>query len=201
MWPSPPGGSRLYRHWRWPRRSSVGTRCDEGPGSDVARATVNRWTDLDIEVEYERFGDPGDPTILLVTGYTGQLLMWEPRFCTMLADRGRHVIRFDNRDVGLSTKLEGITVDVGAFVAADGGSDPRQLPEVPYNLSDFANDAFGLLSALGIDAAHIVGHSMGGMIVQTMAIEHPERVVTMTSISSTTGKPGYGEATPEAITG
>lgn len=165
----------------------------------MARATVNRWRDLDIELEYETFGHQEDPTILLVTGYTGQLLMWDPAFCTMLADRGRHVVRFDNRDVGLSTKLDGVTVDVAAIAAAGRGADPSEVPEAPYRLSDFADDAFGLLDALGIDAAHIVGHSMGGMIVQTMAIERPERVVTMTSIGSTTGEASVGEATREAM--
>src|SRR5262249_37910745 len=127
-----------------------------------------------IEIEYETFGSASDPALLLVMGFSAQMIGWDPRFCTALADRGFFVIRFDNRDVGLSTKLDGIP-------AAD----------VPYTLSAMSDDGFGLLAALGIDHAHIVGASMGGMIVQTMALEHPERVLSMTSIMSTTSEPEY----------
>ncbi len=148
-----------------------------------------------IQLCYDTFGDPDDPPLLLVMGFMAQMTLWDERFCQRLADGGRYVIRFDNRDCGLSTKLDGQMVDLVALLTAQPG-DP--LPPVPYTLSTFSDDAFGLLDHLGLDQAHIVGASMGGMIVQTMAIEHPERVLTMTSIMSTSGEPEYFESSPEA---
>lgn len=150
-----------------------------------------------IEIEYDTFGDPGDPALLLVMGFTAQMTAWDERFCSMLADRGRYVIRFDNRDCGLSTKLDGVHVDILQVMMALGAGSP--VANLPYSLSDMAADAVGLLDALGIRQAHIVGASMGGMIVQTMAIEHPERVLSLTSIMSTTGEPEYGQPHPEAM--
>jgi pimeloyl-ACP methyl ester carboxylesterase len=150
-----------------------------------------------IEIEYETFGSPDDPALLLVMGFTAQMTLWEEGFCRMLADGGRYVIRFDNRDVGLSTKLDGVEVDIGGALTSLATGSP--CPPVPYTLTEMANDAFGVLDALGIERAHIAGASMGGMIVQTMAIDHPERVLTMTSIMSTTGEREYGEPTPEAM--
>lgn len=142
-----------------------------------------------VQICYETFGDPSDPAILLVMGFTAQMNGWHEDFCSMLSNRGRYVIRFDNRDCGLSTHFDGVQVDLPAVVAAwETGSTP---PPIPYTMSDFSDDAFGLLRHLGIERAHIVGASMGGMIVQTMAIEHPERVITMTSIMSTTGEPEF----------
>jgi pimeloyl-ACP methyl ester carboxylesterase len=150
-----------------------------------------------IELEYDTFGDPGDPALLLVMGFTAQMIAWQEEFCRMLADHGRYVIRFDNRDCGLSTKLDGEQVDVAAFLAATmAGGQP---PEPPYTLSDMAADGIGLLDHLGIAKAHIAGASMGGMIVQTMAIEHPDRVSSVTSIMSTVGDPEYGQGSPEAM--
>jgi pimeloyl-ACP methyl ester carboxylesterase len=150
-----------------------------------------------IEIEYDTIGDSSDPALLLVMGFTAQLIAWEEGFCRALADRGFHVIRFDNRDCGLSTKFEGVDLDIVALMAAREGNGP--MPEVPYTLSDMSDDGFGLLSALGIEKAHIVGASMGGMIVQTMAIEHPERVLSMTSIMSGTGEPEYMPSDPAAM--
>jgi pimeloyl-ACP methyl ester carboxylesterase len=150
-----------------------------------------------IELEYETFGSPDDPTLLLVTGLTAQMISWDDDFCRALADRGRQVVRFDNRDCGLSTKFDGQVVDPVAVIAARmAGQD---LPPVPYDLSDMAADAVGLLDHLGIDRAHVAGASMGGMIVQTMAIEHPERLLSVTSIMSTTGDQRYGAASSEAL--
>jgi pimeloyl-ACP methyl ester carboxylesterase len=106
------------------------------------------------------------------------------------------VIQFDNRDVGLSTKLDGQRVSPGAVLTASLQGDP--IPPVPYTLSDMAADGIGLLDHLGIDRAHIVGNSMGGMIVQTMAIEHPDRIASVTSVMSSTGDPRVGRPTPEA---
>jgi pimeloyl-ACP methyl ester carboxylesterase len=150
-----------------------------------------------IELEYDTFGDPADPALLLVMGFTAQMTAWQDGFCTMLADGGRHVIRYDNRDCGRSSKLEGVPVDpmaVMAAVLADGA-----LPEVPYTLSEMAADGIGLLDHLGVDRAHVVGASMGGMIVQTMAIEHPDRLLSMTSVMSTVGDTDYGRPDPEAL--
>ena len=150
-----------------------------------------------IEIEYDTFGTPNDAALLLVMGFTAQMTMWEEPFCQMLADGGRYVIRFDNRDVGLSTKLDGVEVDLGGAISAAFTGSP--CPPVPYTLADMANDAFGLLDALGIERAHLVGASMGGMIVQTMAMVHPERALTMTSIMSNTGELEYGQPTAEAM--
>jgi pimeloyl-ACP methyl ester carboxylesterase len=149
-----------------------------------------------IELEYDSFGDPTDPALLLVMGFTAQMTAWEEAFCQRLAGGGRFVVRFDNRDCGLSTKLDGVTVDMGALLGVMAGGPA---PAVPYLLSDMAADAIAVLDDLGIEQAHILGASMGGMIVQTIAIEHPERVLTLTSVMSTTGEPEYGQAKPEAM--
>jgi pimeloyl-ACP methyl ester carboxylesterase len=154
-----------------------------------------------IELCYDTFGNPDDPALLLVMGFTAQMIAWDEKFCTMLADHGRYVIRLDNRDCGLSTKLDGVEVDaLGVMAAATStAEEPPPMPEVPYLLSDFSDDSFGLLDHLGVERAHLVGASMGGMIVQTMAIEHPERVLSMTSIMSTTGELEYGQAEPATM--
>jgi pimeloyl-ACP methyl ester carboxylesterase len=136
-----------------------------------------------IEIEYETFGSPDDPPLLLVMGFTAQLIAWDDELCQMLADRGRYVIRFDNRDCGLSTHCDGATADPMAVLQAELAGTTA--PPVPYDLSDMANDAVGLLDALGIEAAHVMGASMGGMIVQTMAIEHPDRCLSVVSVMST----------------
>ena len=149
-----------------------------------------------IELEYETFGSPEDPTLLLVMGLGAQLTRWDVALCQMFVDRGLHVVRFDNRDCGLSTGFEGRPVDPMAVIAARRAGQPA--PPVPYTLSDMAADAVGLLDHLGVARAHVVGASMGGMIVQRMAIEHPERLVTMTSVMSMPGDPSVGRPTPEA---
>jgi pimeloyl-ACP methyl ester carboxylesterase len=149
-----------------------------------------------MELEYETFGSPDDETILLVMGYTAQLIAWPDDFCKGLANRGFQVVRYDNRDCGLSTKLDGVKVDMSAVMAAMAGG-PK--PTVPYTLSDFAADGIGLLDHLGVRKAHVVGASMGGMIVQTMAIEHPDRVASLTSVMSSTNEPEFGRPEPEAM--
>lgn len=152
-----------------------------------------------LTIEYETFGDPADPAVLLVCGFGSQLISWPVGLCTLIADAGRYVIRFDNRDAGLSTKLDDHPLSAGdiARAARDGGrAAVREL--APYTLSDMGDDAIGLLDALGIDRAHVVGASMGGMIAQTMAIEHPDRLLTLTSFMSNTGEREFGQATPEA---
>lgn len=150
-----------------------------------------------IRVEYDTFGSEGDRPLLLVMGLGAQMIAWDEEFCERLAARGHHVIRFDNRDIGLSTKFDDAPVpDLAALTVAL--QEGRQ-PEVPYSLDDMADDAVGVLDALGIDRAHVCGASMGGMIVQAMAIRHPQRLRSLTSIMSTTGNPEVPPATPEAM--
>lgn len=146
-----------------------------------------------ISLCYDTFGDPANPPMLLVMGLGAQMTMWDPAFCEALAARGFYVIRFDNRDVGLSTRMEGgPEPDLPAAIGGD-------LSSAAYTLWDMADDAIGLLDHLGIAKAHIVGASMGGMIVQAMAIRHPGRVLSMTSIMSTTGNREVGQSTPGAM--
>lgn len=152
-----------------------------------------------LTLEYETFGDAADPAVLLVAGYGSQLISWPEPLCELIAAAGRYVIRFDNRDAGLSSKLDEHAISPGdiARAARSGGrAAVREL--APYTLSDMGDDAIGLMDALGIDRAHVVGASMGGMIAQTMAIEHPDRLLSLTSVMSNTGEREYGQATPEA---
>jgi pimeloyl-ACP methyl ester carboxylesterase len=160
------------------------------PVSDEAYARVQPGIDLC----YQTFGDPAGDPLLLVMGLGGPMTWWNPDFCRELAERGFFVIRFDNRDTGRSTKVGG-RVRRSSLIRAFGG---RGTPP-PYTLDEMADDAFGLLEALGIGAAHIVGVSMGGMIVQTMALSHPDRVVSLTSIMSTVGKRTVGWQHPKLL--
>ncbi len=156
---------------------------------EVARAVGP----ADIDIAYERFGDPELPLVLLAMGLGTQMLGWPDGFCDALVGHGVHVVRFDNRDIGLSTHLTDAPIpDVRAALTGDTSS-------ASYRLSDMAADTIGLLDALGVDSAHLVGASMGGMIAQTAAIEYPERVRSLTSIMSTTGDPSVGQATQRAI--
>jgi len=131
----------------------------------------------DVEIYYERFGDPDLPTLLLVNGLGSQCINYAPEWCQLFCDEGFGVVRFDNRDVGLSSKLAG----------AD------------YALVDMADDAIAVLDALGVDRAHVMGCSMGGMIVQRLAIDHGDRLLSMTSVMSRTGEPDYGQSSEEAL--
>ena len=149
-----------------------------------------------IEVEYETYGDFDDPALLLVNGYGSQMLSWNLDLVDQFVRQGLFVIRFDNRDAGLSTKLDGQAAQPMKVLEAVLASEPR--PEVPYTLSDMAADGIALLEHLGLEKAHLAGVSMGGMIVQTMAIEYPDRVATLTSIMSSPGDPLVGRPTPEA---
>ncbi|MFT6289909.1 MAG: pimeloyl-ACP methyl ester carboxylesterase [Ilumatobacter sp.] len=148
-----------------------------------------------IELEYATHGNPEDPTLLLVCGYTSQIDGWDPGLAEAFVAQGLHVVRYDNRDVGLSSKLVGV-IDPMTVIQAVIAGGPA--PEVPYTLTDMAADGIGLLDHLDIGRAHIAGMSMGGMIVQTMAIEHPDRVISLTSVMSTTGNPKVGQAADEA---
>jgi pimeloyl-ACP methyl ester carboxylesterase len=146
-----------------------------------------------IEIAYQTFGKRSDPALLLVMGLGAQLIHWPEEFCELLAARDFYVIRFDNRDVGHSTKFDDAPVpEVAALFAGD-------LSAVSYTLDDLAEDAVGLLDHLEIDAAHVAGASMGGMIAQTIAVRHPDRVLSLCSIMSTTGDRTVGQARPEAL--
>jgi pimeloyl-ACP methyl ester carboxylesterase len=146
-----------------------------------------------IEVAYEAFGDPANPTVLLVMGLGVQMLGWDAEFCELLAGRGFHAVRFDNRDVGRSTKIEGGPLP-NLMAAAMGDTSSAS-----YTLDDMADDCAGLLDHLGVEAAHVAGASQGGMIAQTLAIRHPERVLSLVSIMSTTGDRTVGQPHPEAL--
>lgn len=150
-----------------------------------------------LDIEYESFGRERDPAMLLVMGLGAQLTVWPMPFVEALVERGYRVIRFDNRDVGLSTKIERSgTPNLYALIAARMLRLPTR---VPYRLRDMAADAAGLLEALGIQRAHIVGASMGGMIAQHFAAAYPERTLSLASIMSATGNPAMPGAAPEAI--
>jgi pimeloyl-ACP methyl ester carboxylesterase len=131
----------------------------------------------EVEIYYEEFGDSGAPTLLLVNGLGSQSLNYDPDWCGLFADEGFHVVRFDNRDVGLSTKLDGTA----------------------YALADMAGDAVAVLDAMDVAKAHVMGCSMGGMIVQRLALDHTDRLLSLTSVMSRTGEPGYGESSEEAL--
>ncbi|WP_329459844.1 alpha/beta fold hydrolase [Streptomyces sp. NBC_01497] len=152
-----------------------------------------------VSIAYETFGDPSDPPVLLVMGFGAQMIAWHEDFCRALAGRGRYVIRYDNRDCGLSTRFDEHPVDLGRFIGlVTAGDIPPALAMMPYRMQDMADDGLGLLSALGIERAHVVGSSMGGMIAQTMAISRPARVLTLTSMMSSTGEPDHGRPSAEA---
>jgi pimeloyl-ACP methyl ester carboxylesterase len=141
-----------------------------------------------IELEYETMGDPDDPTLLLIMGLGAQMVAWDDEFCQAFVDRGFHVIRYDNRDVGLSTKTTSDADPMAAIMAGFTGG----VVEAPYVLADMADDAIAVLDAVGVDRAHVAGASMGGMIAQSVAIAHSHRVQSLTSIMSTTGDPDVG---------
>jgi pimeloyl-ACP methyl ester carboxylesterase len=144
---------------------------------EVPSRAVTTARNGDVELHVETFGDPTDPTLVLVNGLGSQCTNFAVPLCERFVATGVQVVRFDNRDTGLSTKLEG----------------------VEYTLADMAGDVVAVLDAIGVERAHVLGTSMGGMIVQRLAIDHPERLLSMTSVMSRTGEPGYGDSSPEAL--
>jgi len=158
----------------------------------MPKAIVNN-----IEIEYETIGDPISKPLLLIAGLGSQMFAWSDEMCEIFANRGFFVIRFDNRDVGLSTKFG----DAGLpnFVEISAAYARGEIPEVPYSLEDMAGDAVGVLDALNIDKAHICGASMGGMIAQVLSYKYPSRVLTLTLIMSTTGNPDLPQSKPEIM--
>jgi pimeloyl-ACP methyl ester carboxylesterase len=135
-------------------------------------------TNGDVSIYYETFGDPGRPTLLLINGLGSQCINYATDWCELFAAEGYQVVRFDNRDTGLSSKLD---------------DKPN------YTVADMAADAVAVLDAVGVERAHVMGCSMGGMIAQRLAIHHPARLLSMTSAMSRTGEPGFGESSPEAF--
>jgi pimeloyl-ACP methyl ester carboxylesterase len=150
-----------------------------------------------IELCYQTFGDPEATPLLLVMGLSGPMTWWPLELCHRLVDEGFFVVRYDNRDTGRSTKLDQHRVTTRQLVRAALG---RKVA-APYSISDLAEDGVGILDHLGIEAAHVAGVSMGGMIAQTMAIEHPKRVLSLTSIMSTTGHRLSGYQHPKLLPG
>jgi len=150
-----------------------------------------------ISIHYEDHGDPAHPAMLLIMGFGAQLTLWPIELVEALVARGFRVIRYDNRDIGLSHKFDGVRAPglIKLTLLGKLGIKPR----VPYTLADMADDGAGLLDALGIQSAHIVGASMGGMIAQHFAARHPRRTLSLTSIFSTTGNPKLPPARREAI--
>ena len=149
-----------------------------------------------INLEYEEFGEKDSTPLLLIMGLGAQMVMWREAFCKQLAGHGFRVIRYDNRDVGLSTKFHGQCPDPGPLLG-----DVLQGKDVnlPYTLDDMAHDAAGLLQALRIPAAHVVGASLGGAIAQLFAVHHPRQLLTLTSIMSSTGDPDLPQPAPETM--
>jgi len=150
-----------------------------------------------IEIEYDTFGDPSGEPLLLVMGLGSQMISWVPELCELFVQKGFYVIRFDNRDVGLSTKFDdaGVPNVMQAVTKARNG----EYIESPYTLEDMADDAVGLLDALNIEKAHVCGASMGSMIAQVIAYRHPSRVLSLVSIMGSTGNPEFSEPKPEAM--
>lgn len=162
----------------------------EGRAPSIVRANG-------IEIAYETYGKSSKPAMLLIMGLGYQMMFWDEEFCTQLSSRGYFVIRFDNRDCGLSSWLtDAGTPDIPAMKALMAN---RKNAQSPYSLLDMANDAKGLLDAVGIKSAHIVGRSMGGMIGQMMAIHHPDRIKTLTSIMSSTSDPKLPPPNPDVL--
>ncbi len=149
----------------------------------------------EIQIEYDTFGDPSSPPLLLIMGLGEQMIGWDEELCKQLASRDLYVIRFDNRDVGLSSKIDeaGVPNVVEVFAALMKGEEAN----IPYTLDDMAVDTIGLLDALNIEKAHIFGVSLGGMIAQIMAIRYPSRVWSLTSMASITGNPELPLGKPE----
>jgi len=162
------------------------------PHSEPASVKANG-----IEIVYDAFGEPSAPPLLLIQGLSMQMICWDEEFCTQLAAQGYWVIRFDNRDVGLSTKFdEAGRPNIPALMQAQMQGEAIQ---APYTLGDMAGDAVGLLDALEIESAHVVGVSMGGMIAQMIVIHYPDRVRTLTSIMSSTSDPALPPPKPAAV--
>jgi pimeloyl-ACP methyl ester carboxylesterase len=183
-----------------PRSRRSSTTPGAGPAAAPAGPTVSESAELvapvspGVELCYQTFGDPDDDPLLLVMGLGGPMTWWDPALCRLLAESGFYVIRYDNRDTGRSSRGTG-RVTRPRLIKAFLGRPVKP----PYTLADLADDAFGLLDHLGLESAHVVGVSMGGMIAQTMAIKAPRRVRSLVSIMSTTGRRTVGWLDPRLV--
>jgi pimeloyl-ACP methyl ester carboxylesterase len=192
------GCSRTSEESLSPRVSSEPVAQPPSPDSSVISVRTGQVKANGITIAYESFGPEDRETVLLIMGASAQLTMWHVELCEELVRRGYRVIRYHNRDVGLSTKFDSAGMpDFAAVVAAAQAGKPAPLA---YTLYDMAKDAVGLLDALGVRMAHIAGPSMGGMIGQIMAADYPDRVLSLTSIMASSGKPGLPLfAKPEVV--
>lgn len=161
----------------------------------TGRAANSTGTDV-VELAYEAYGDADAEPIVLINGLSNQMIHYDTGFVAELVGRGLRPIRFDNRDTGHSTWIDAKVDFNAAFGAWRAG---EEVEGAPYTLSDMAADAMAVLDDLGVDRAHVFGMSMGGMIAQQVAIDHPDRVISLTSVMSTTGEPAYGKASKEAF--
>jgi len=161
----------------------------------MATATITTRDGLRLELEHEAFGRRADPAVLLIMGTGTSMLGWDADLCRLVADQGYRVIRYDHRDVGRSTKIAMPGDPIDAVLSAFGTGDAAP----PYSVRDLAADAVGLLDALGVGRAHLVGASLGGIVAQWIAIDHGDRVASLTVASSTTCEPGIGQPTAAAV--
>ena len=177
-----------------PTRATAGGSPVGSPGASEEQFLTVATPQGELDLCFQTFGDPAGEAMLLVMGLGGPMTWWDPAFCQMLADRGFHVVRYDNRDTGRSSRVGGRISRAGivrSFLGQNGAA--------PYTLTDMAEDGLALLDHLGHDAAHVVGISMGGMIAQTMALHRPERIRSLTSIMSTTGRRSVGWQDPRLL--
>ncbi|HTN99536.1 MAG TPA: alpha/beta hydrolase [Microthrixaceae bacterium] len=160
------------------------------PSDEAELVNVQKVSANGIEIAFETFGDPANPTILLVMGLGTQMIAWDDKMCATLAAEGYHVVRYDNRDVGLSTHIDAPAPSIKDLLVSRSPA---------YTISDMADDAASLLDAIGVESAHVVGASMGGFISQTIALEHSRRVRSLTLIMTSTGSKRVGRPTPAVI--
>ncbi|MEZ5140704.1 MAG: alpha/beta hydrolase [Acidimicrobiales bacterium] len=161
----------------------------------MATATITTHDGLPLELEHEAFGRRSDPAVLLIMGTGTSMMGWDADLCRLVAQHGYRVIRYDHRDVGRSTKVATSGDPIDAVLSAFGTGDAAP----PYSVRDLAADAVGLLDALDVHRAHVVGASLGGIVAQWLAIDHGDRVASLTVASSTTCEPGIGQPTAEAV--
>lgn len=183
----PWGHPSLKRHHSWTAAETSSQRCWQWYNCPMPNVEANA-----IRIEYDTFGAPTARPLLLIMGLGQPMLLWHEDFCQQLADQGHFVIRFDNRDVGLSTSFHEVGTPNKIKTAVRYWT--RRRIEPAYTLGDMADDASGLLDALKIERAHLVGVSMGGMIAQVFATRHPARILSLTSIMSSTGNPKLPQA-------
>lgn len=158
---------------------------------------IGRALSGDVTIAYEEFGSREDPALVLVAGLGNQMQFFEDEFVQGLTDRAFRVVRFDNRDTGLSTTFDDVTLDLNDVLAAVDRGDPIELP---YSVLDMAQDVVALLDHLEIERAHLLGTSLGGMICQDVAIHFPDRVTSLGLLSSTSGASDVGQPSQEALT-